>query len=105
MGFERRGVIVAKSTADFSLESAEEVVELESSEENGGKIFEFLSSPIDFTSVKDSLSAKVLNGAASYEILSANVDYVPVGQYVELDSPKEQDAFNKLVTLLNENEM
>ena len=44
-------------------------------------------------------------GAASYDILSANVEYVPVSQYVELDSQKEEDAFKKLITLLNESEM
>ena len=37
-------------------------MELESTVEDGGKIFEFLSSPIDFTSVKATLSAKLLNG-------------------------------------------
>ena len=47
----------------------------------------------------------ILPGTPSYEILSANVNYVSVGQIVELDNKADEDAFKKLMDKLNESEM
>ena len=109
------------------------VVELDTSDD-GSKIFQFQSSPIDFSVVKDAISVKetngkrliyipyindtlivcqsvlirypfILLGTPSYEILSANVNYVSVGQIVELDNKADEDAFKKLMDKLNESEM
>ena len=44
-------------------------------------------------------------GGAAYDIISANIEYIPSGHYVDIESQKEEDAFRKLVDLLNENEM
>jgi len=110
--FERQGVIVVKAIKDLTLDTAEEdaiecgaeeVVELDTSED-GSKIFQFQSSPIDFSVVKDAISVKETNGTPSYEILSANVNYVSVGQIVELDNKADEDAFKKLIDKLNESE-
>ena len=46
----------------------------------------------------------ILLGTPSYEILSANVNYVSVGQIVELDNKADEDAFKKLIEKLNESE-
>jgi len=111
--FERQGVIVVKAIKDLTLDTAEEdaiecgaeeVVELDTSDD-GSKIFQFQSSPIDFSVVKDAISVKETNGTPSYEILSANVNYVSVGQIVELDNKADEDAFKKLMDKLNESEM
>ena len=108
-------------------------MELDTSDD-GSKIFQFQSSPIDFSVVKDAISVKetngkrliyipyindtlivcqsvlirypfILLGTPSYEILSANVNYVSVGQIVELDNKADEDAFKKLMDKLNESEM
>ena len=47
--------------------------------------------------------AYILGGAA-YDIISANIEYIPTGHYVELENQKEEDGFKKLIDLLNENE-
>lgn len=39
-----------------------------------------------------------------YDIISANIEYVPSGHYVDIETQKEEDAFRKLIDLLNENE-
>ena len=44
-------------------------------------------------------------GGSVYSIVSANIEYIPTGGYVDLANQKEEDAFRKLISLLNENEM
>ena len=44
-------------------------------------------------------------GGVVYDILSANIEYVPSGQYVDIETKKEEDAFRKLIDQLNENEL
>ena len=44
-------------------------------------------------------------GGVAYDIISANIEYVPSGHYVDIESQKEEDAFRKLIDLLNENEI
>jgi len=111
--FERQGVIVVKAIKELTLDTAEEdaiecgaeeVEELDTSDD-GSKIFQFQSSPIDFSVVKDAISVKETNGTPSYEILNANVNYVSVGQIVELDNKADEDAFKKLIDKLNESEI
>jgi len=108
--FERRGVIIAKASGDITLDTAEEdaiefgaeeVMELDSTDD-GSKIFQFLSSPMDFSAVKETMSGKELKGSSTYEIISANVDYISIGNTVDLDSQKEEDAFKKLIDHLND---
>lgn len=45
---------------------------------------------------------RFISGSSTYEILSANVDYISVGNTVDLDSQKEEDAFRKLIDHLND---
>jgi len=112
--FERRGVIIAKGNSEITLDSAEEdaiecgaeeIIEAEVPSEDGRKVFEFFCSPIDFAAVRNNLSAKSLKGGVAYDIISANIEYVPSGHYVDIESQKEEDAFRKLIDLLNENEI
>ena len=102
-------------------------MELDSTDD-GNKIFQFLSSPMDFSAVKETMSGKELkgknisgagmflqyysrvksrlirfiSGSSTYEIISANVDYISVGNTVDLESQKEEDAFKKLIDHLND---
>ena len=36
--------------------------------------------------------------------MSADIEYIPTSEYIDLDSPKEEEAFKKLISLLNDNE-
>ena len=36
--------------------------------------------------------------------MSADIEYVPTSEYIDLDSAKEEEAFKKLISLLNDNE-
>ena len=112
--FERRGVILAKPlNLDVNLDNAEEDAIECGAEEiqeldvpvDEGKVFEFLCDPMDFTVVKNKLEAKSPEGGAGYDIISASIQYIPSGQYIDLISQKEEEAFRKLVTMLEDNEL
>ena len=50
------------------------------------------------------LNFQLLTGSTSYEIMSADIEYLPTGEYIDLDSAKEEEAFKKLISLLNDSE-
>ena len=50
------------------------------------------------------INFQLLIGLTSYEIMSADIEYVPTSEYIDLESPKEEEAFKKLISLLNDNE-
>ena len=36
--------------------------------------------------------------------MSADIEYLPTSEYIDLDSAKEEEAFKKLISLLNDSE-
>ena len=50
------------------------------------------------------INFQLLVGLTSYEIMSADIEYLPTGEYIDLDSAKEEEAFKKLISLLNDSE-
>ena len=50
------------------------------------------------------INFQLLTGSTSYEIISADIEYLPTGEYIDLDSAKEEEAFKKLISLLNDSE-
>ena len=50
------------------------------------------------------MNFQLLIGLTSYEIMSADIEYLPTGEYIDLDSAKEEEAFRKLISLLNDSE-
>ena len=47
----------------------------------------------------------LLIGGSTYDIVSANIEYVPSGQYIDLENQKQEDAFQKLISMLNDSEL
>ena len=50
------------------------------------------------------INFQLLVGLTSYEIMSADIEYLPTSEYIDLDSAKEEEAFRKLISLLNDSE-
>ena len=50
------------------------------------------------------INFQLLVGLTSYEIMSADIEYLPTSEYIDLDSAKEEEAFKKLISLLNDSE-
>ena len=50
------------------------------------------------------INIQLLVGLTSYEIMSADIEYLPTSEYIDLDSAKEEEAFRKLISLLNDSE-
>lgn len=111
--FEKRGIIWAKACRGLTLDmaeedaiecGAEEIEEADISADENNRVFQFLCNPIDVSVVKNNLSKKTFEGLTSYEIMSADIEYLPTSEYIDLDSAKEEEAFKKLISLLNDNE-
>lgn len=111
--FDKRGIIWAKACRGLTLDmaeedaiecGAEEIEEADISADENNRVFQFLCNPIDVSVVKNNLAKKTFDGLTSYEIMSADIEYLPTGEYIDLDSAKEEEAFKKLISLLNDNE-
>jgi YebC/PmpR family DNA-binding regulatory protein len=98
--FDRKGVIIIDNEDEELDEDTVMMDALEAGAEDiktEGSVFEVYTSPDDFSTVNDALSA------AGYKFLSAQIEMVPQN-YVKLTDPDDIKNFEKMLDLMEDND-
>ena len=98
--FDRKGVIIVDNEDEELDEDTVMMDALEAGAEDiktEGSVFEVYTTPDDFSTVNDALSA------AGYKFLSAQIEMVPQN-YVKLTDPDDIKNFEKMLELMEDND-